>query len=568
MFTNLSKRIVGVLCLSYLIGTASLFYLSVGQGVFSNYWLGLVFLPLITDFLLLAIKLPKKGVDHKNLSCDPSKLTIIITAYISEDCIAETIQNAMVHVPSNQIIVVCDKTRNPKDQEAVARIARSMGTQVVINENNLNKALGISNAISMVKTPYVVTIDDDTYIGGILIPTSLLDDGYSAVAFNVMPKPTGKLVNKFQIFEYRKSMQLGKNLGSRNGAISNISGAIGLFRTEDLIHQAHLHSGQFGGEDQQRTILVNLYSQGKGVVFMDALVPTDAPDSWKSLYRQRAYMWNFANHELFWLQLREILSPRTHYSLKLERSYTMFLLLTDPMRIFLWIFMLSRPMAVLILYVLFAFLDVLSWLKTGRKDPLWIALLFPLYSKFNAFCRFIGHFWWFKTKHEYLFRRKFHQLIRGRKLVLEYAGVAVILLSLWPLASHRFVEARGPEITRGTINTARFIYLNTIDFLGIEEKQSFALQDAPNDSYSVTAASGDGLTHVSRMAIDKYLSENTDQLRDALQLTIAENYLTRNSQTTNNGTRLVSSGDKFEFSETEIMAALNYAFADKILAAR
>ena len=42
---------------------------------------------------------------------------------------------------------------------------------------------------------------------------------------------TGTLVNRIQTYEYRKSMVLGKALMSDLGAVANVSGAVGLFRT-------------------------------------------------------------------------------------------------------------------------------------------------------------------------------------------------------------------------------------------------------------------------------------------------------------------------------------------------
>src|SRR6202007_1364109 len=110
-----------------------------------------------------------------------------------------------------------------------------------------------------------------------------------AVAFNVLPIRSETLINELQQFEYRQSMQLGKNVRAADGSIGNISGAIGLFKTADLIKQVTRHSGQFAGEDEQRTLLVHLFSEGKGITYTDTTVNTEAPATWLSLYRQRAY---------------------------------------------------------------------------------------------------------------------------------------------------------------------------------------------------------------------------------------------------------------------------------------
>ena len=231
-----------------------------------------VFITLLTDFLYLSLHLFRRGVNHSDLSFDPTKLTIIIACYNGEDIIKETIDNALVHVNRNQIIVASDSST-----DRTAKTAANLGVRAYENKRNVNKAFTISNIVRHVETPYVLILDDDTLIGKTFIPTSLLDDGYSAVSFNVMPVAENTIVNKLQTFEYRKSMFLSKYLRARTGTVGNISGAIGLYRTEDLRHQSTRHSGQFGGEDEQRTALLHIYTKGKGVTYTDSLVETKAP---------------------------------------------------------------------------------------------------------------------------------------------------------------------------------------------------------------------------------------------------------------------------------------------------
>lgn len=567
------RTLQGSIVAFYVVVMVVFFYLSVGKSlVFTNQILGLVFLSLTTDTFLLVVHFFRSPGHHGKLSFDSSKLTIIITAYKSEDVIAETISNALSHVPAERIFVVCDLTPDKEIQENVAAIASRMGVRVFKNARNLNKALGISNAIKHVDTPYVLTIDDDTYIGKVFIPTSLLDDGFSAVAFNVMPKETGRIVTKFQTFEYRKSMFLGKHLRSSVGAIGNVSGAIGLFHTDDLVRQSSLHSGQFGGEDQQRTLLVHLESERKGVVFMDSLVPTDAPATWKALFRQRAYMWNFATHELFALSWKAIFSKKTHWLLKAERAYNLFILLTEPLRVFLWLVMFTRPFATLVLLLFFVLMSLLSWFKTGRKDPLWVVLLFPLYSKFNSLGRFVGHFWWFPTKYEYIFKKKLHKLISGRKLLLEYSLVAILLLALWPLAGVRFYEAKGKYVIGS-------LFSSKDDGVSIQEatmapfsprgnmvgdaetvsetSTNISPSYAGSGFYIVFATQGDGQIHVARKAINQYVAETKSTPLSNREQSRAEYSLIKTAQVfQSTQTRRVKVGGLYRISKEEIEKVL------------
>jgi cellulose synthase/poly-beta-1,6-N-acetylglucosamine synthase-like glycosyltransferase len=399
------------------------------------------------DFLVLALHVIRPHPDPVAERFDPAKLTIFIICYNGEEIIAETLRQAMRHVPPEQIIVVSD---NSKDR--TVEIAQSMGVRVVSNERNYNKSMSINRHIHNVKTPYVLILDDDTLIGKTFLPTSLLDAGYAAVAFDVRPVVTSKLANKFQQFEYLKSMVIRKGLRTTTASVGNVSGAIGMFYTDELKRQATLHSGQQGGEDQQRTILTHLSDHGKGVVFCNSAVYTLAPDSLRAVFNQRAFKWNTSAHENFMLILRAILHPKTHYMLKLEKSYALFILLTDPFRMMFFGLILFAPFGsflthMSLIFGLYILIELVAWQKTGRESPLWIVLLFPIYAKMCAIARFIAHFYWLKKKHLYIVRNKFHRLITGRRLLREYAALITVLLTLWTLAAYKLAVIQSSGLT-------------------------------------------------------------------------------------------------------------------------
>src|SRR5438132_133030 len=86
---------------------------------------------------------------------------------------------------------------------------------------------------------FCALLDDDTRLGGARLPTSLItDDGFDAVAFQVLPDRrdrSGARGNGFlghlQRYEYGKSMEIGKRFHDVTQSVSCVSGAIGLFRT-------------------------------------------------------------------------------------------------------------------------------------------------------------------------------------------------------------------------------------------------------------------------------------------------------------------------------------------------
>jgi cellulose synthase/poly-beta-1,6-N-acetylglucosamine synthase-like glycosyltransferase len=500
--------------------------------VYTNAIISIIALSVLTDGIFLLLHLFRKPVKHKDLSYDPEKLTIVIACYNGQDIIGDTIKDALVHVRPDQIIVVSDAST-----DNTAQTARAYGVRVVENEKNVNKAFSISFVMHKVTTPYVLILDDDTLIGKTFIPTSLLDEGYDGVAFNVMPLKTNSLINALQRFEYRKSMVIGKSLRGSTGAVGNISGAIGLYKTKDLMEQVTKHSGQFGGEDQQRTALVHLYGTGKGVTYTDATVLTKAPDTVKQLCRQRAFRWNVSLPELLFVNLRIVINPNFPYLLKAEIAYQLYLWMTDPIRmLFFWVLFLN-PYRAIILYLFYVFLTFLVWLKLQRKDPLWIILIFPLYRILESACRFTAHFYWFKIKYNYLFRHKFHKLVPDRKLALEYTGVFLVIASLWNISMHHFEEASVNSyvaITEKKYRESIAMPARTakpkIPFNIIETVEA----DAPDmpitpeeKSIAILVENGDSKSKVARKAVHSYMGTHTITLTTSQQL-VAEDGLRKN----------------------------------------
>jgi glycosyltransferase involved in cell wall biosynthesis len=408
-----------------------------GLGRQSYVIVGVAFL-LGTDGLLLAFTFGRRPTDPApgSKASLQSDVSVIIACYNGAEVIGNTIEHLVAHVPLDQIIVVSDCSTDD-----TASVARAYGVSVLENRFNRNKALSINRVAPMVRTPYTLILDDDTLIGPEHLPTELLDAGYAAVAFDVMPISTGTFVNQMQTFEYRKAMMLGKALMSDIGAVSNVSGAVGLFRTEDLRRQASLHSGHFPGEDLQRTVLAHLESKGRGVAFTSQRVMTMAPATWRELFAQRSMKWGTADHELLFLNIRLILDPRMHAVLRFERSYSVFVLLTDPVRMLFFGSLFMSPHYFGFVFLLYLVLEMVAWQRLGRQDPIRIVFAAPFYNLFKLVARFRAHFHWFRMKWAYLTRQRFQRLVPGRNLEAEYLVTTLLLSAAWIVALWGAVSA-------------------------------------------------------------------------------------------------------------------------------
>ncbi len=434
-FFNWSKQIIiSMFIVSVLLFIVINFYIFASVVSITSFLYVFLLVSFITDGIFILLQLIRRKVNHKNIAFSPSKLTIVIACYNGEDVIGETLRQAKKHVPPPQIIVVSDASTDATVERATAE-----GVTVIKNEKNMSKVFSINRAMAEVKTPYVLIMDDDVLIGDTVIPTSLLEEGYTAVAFNVMPVKTSKFISKLQEFEYRGSMQIGKNLRGRAGAIGNVSGAIGLYRTEDLEDQISLHSGQFAGEDEQRTLFAHIQNKGKGITYTDQTVYTHVPQTVQSLFNQRAYSWSLAVPELFVLYWRILLSPHYHFLLKSEKAYSLYIYLTDPLRLlFLWV-LVFRPANLIVIFLFYFAVNFFVWLRTGFKDSFFVVIAFPIYKLGLTVCRFIGNFYWFKVKAKYL-RARLYRIPTRRKLMLEYLLVTVIFMSLWAVSSLHFIQ--------------------------------------------------------------------------------------------------------------------------------
>lgn len=474
------------------------FYIFASIVNLDSFFYAFLILSLLTDGLLVFIHIPRRRRPKGRLGFDPKKLTVVVACHNGEDVIRDTVLAAATHVPLKQIIVVDDAST-----DNTAKVAEETGARVIINRKNLHKVGSINAAIAYVRTPYVLILDDDTLINKAFIPTSLLDDGYTAVAFNVMPQPEKTLLNELQRFEYRNTMQIGKNLRSNTGAIGNISGAIGLYRTNDLRSQITLHSGQFAGEDEQRTLLAHMYGSGKGIAYTDTLVITKAPATYFQLFRQRAFSWSLAAPELFTLYLRILVNPRHHYLLKAEKAYLLYIFITEPLRmLFLWTLIL-RPSHLLIAYGFYLALNTIVWLRLGCKDSLRALIFTPLYTLTLSICRFIGYFYWLKVKTKYLAERS-HRHIKDRMLLLEYALVFAVIIASWTISLQHFrndlhlfysINTSTLDDNASSFNydssasTSQLIDLNNVNTLGL-------------NGVSVLIEPGDNLRALAHKAID------------------------------------------------------------------
>jgi cellulose synthase/poly-beta-1,6-N-acetylglucosamine synthase-like glycosyltransferase len=181
---------------------------------------------ILVDFLKLLIELLGHS-EGRTFTSDPSLVTAVIACRNGADQLSETVAQLIPQIPPERILVVDDGST-----DRTADLARSLGCQVHRFEKSKGKAAAINDAVYRVRTPYTLLLDDDTRVGSMRLPTSLLsEDGHDAVAFHVLPDRRDRggahgnhFIGALQRYEYGKSMEIGRRFHDVSQSVSYVPG--------------------------------------------------------------------------------------------------------------------------------------------------------------------------------------------------------------------------------------------------------------------------------------------------------------------------------------------------------
>ncbi len=355
---------------------------------------------------------------------DLSKVNVVIPCHNGGDFLGKTLKSLLKKFPAKSIIV----SSNGSTDNTV-EVAKSYGVRVLDIKEGVGKVEAINRALELVKVPYTLIMDDDVILGNAIVPTNILDEGYEAAAFRVLPIKENYLT-ELQTHEYRKSMDIGRMFHNSTGTVQNVSGAIGLFYTDELIRQTKIHSGEFSGEDLQRTLLIHLTEMKKGVVIVDSTVKTEVPSNIKVLFTQRVLGWNPGFYANFLNYLKLVFTMRDiPWRLRYEAFYNTFLLtLLDPIRVGGLVLLIRNPEYLAVTYVIYFICELVTWLIMGRKEAVWVVFIFPFYGMFNLITRTLALI--------VFFYRRLVVLINSSKYKDEYKNVNLaIKFASWQLTN-------------------------------------------------------------------------------------------------------------------------------------
>jgi cellulose synthase/poly-beta-1,6-N-acetylglucosamine synthase-like glycosyltransferase len=351
-------------------------------------------------FLIDGFKLLMESFFVKTITVDPSSfdnISVIVPCYNGEDTLGPVVESLIRRLPKDRIIISLNACT---DNSYI--IAKQYGVVVISDPNPLGKEGAIQAGIKHVKTKYVITMDDDTLIGDAKIPLKLLEEGYSGVGFRVLPYKTNWLTT-LQSHEYKKSMDIGRGFMNNQACVTCISGAIGLYRTDEVANQELSHTREFAGEDFQRTMLFHKDNQGKGTIVIDEDVFTDAPSTIVELFHQRVFGWNTAIYGQIRLSLA-VLWNNPKLSLKFDLLYNLIIVVIgDFFRLLSLPILILYPYYFVIMYVTYVLLETVVWLKIKDRESYWVVLVIPFYGLFGFLTRVCSFaIWAYRRANKYI----------------------------------------------------------------------------------------------------------------------------------------------------------------------
>jgi cellulose synthase/poly-beta-1,6-N-acetylglucosamine synthase-like glycosyltransferase len=175
--------------------------------------------------------------------------------------------------------------------------------------------------------------------------------------------------------------------------VSCVSGAIGLFRKDDLHAFHHEHSGVFPGEDLQRTMIHLL--RDRRIVFANQPAWTVAPNSWRSWFRQRLWGWYPGLYHQVGKFVRLLFHRRVSWRLRYEMAYNLYTVVSDPLKTWSIVILALTPgyrIWLLVIYLVYLVFEAYAYAvvripgETGRA-PFLVLLLYPIYGAINTLLR-------------------------------------------------------------------------------------------------------------------------------------------------------------------------------------
>ncbi|MRS12180.1 MAG: glycosyltransferase [Actinobacteria bacterium] len=353
-------------------------------------------------FSRLIFKWPHKVVMDR--SYEPT-VSVLVPAHNEADSAAKTVHSLIEQdYPISEIVVVDDGSLDDT-WDSLRVFADDPRVKLVRNTSRGGKASALQTALKMTTGEVIVSVDSDSTFDRDAIRwlvQYLRDPEVGGVSGNIKVRNRKKtLATWFQAAEYAIAIATGRRVSGYLGWLTVISGAFGAYKRESLNAVGAWDPGI--GDDSNVTIKVRKRRQR--IAFApEAICLTDAPESWRVLWRQRR-RWDKSGYRNRLRKHVGILNPfiygaRNSVAVAVGVFYKMVLLFTFLFWFFYELLFSQRGQIAWVFMITFVIYGVsnlvsllIAWALSERHDEwqlLWTAPLMIFYYFFLRFPRAIS----------------------------------------------------------------------------------------------------------------------------------------------------------------------------------
>lgn len=284
----LATRALVVVLLVYVVVIVALEWIVPSPLAFVH--LGAITLIFIYYWFIALVAVYHDLVGHtiSRLPDEYPSISVLIPAYNEEGYVGRTIQsllNADYPRSKFEIIVIDDGSTDGTLAEAHAF---SSDVVTVLSKKNGGKYSALNYGLLFADSEIVVTVDSDSIVGQDalkhLVAPFERQENIGAVASNVTIWNRNSLVTRCQQLEYTIGVNVYRRMLDYFGIVLVVPGCLGAYRREAL-EEVFAYDPETLTEDFDLTLKV--LRSGRRVTVSEARVYTEAPSTWKDLYKQR-----------------------------------------------------------------------------------------------------------------------------------------------------------------------------------------------------------------------------------------------------------------------------------------
>jgi cellulose synthase/poly-beta-1,6-N-acetylglucosamine synthase-like glycosyltransferase/peptidoglycan/xylan/chitin deacetylase (PgdA/CDA1 family)/spore germination protein YaaH len=260
--------------------------------------LGIARALLMTALALLQARRP--GPPDAAPHLIPAFVSVLIPAYNEDKVIEASVRRVLGGEGPRVEVIVIDDGSSDRTASVVAEAFGMDPRVTLLSLANGGKARALNEGLKLAKGEVVIALDADTQFEPDTIARLtrwFADPAIGAVAGNAKIGNRVNLVTRWQALEYVTAQNMERRALAALGAVTVVPGAVGAWRRAAL-DEVGGYPHDTLAEDQDLTIAIR--RAGWDVACdADAIAWTEAPDSFRSLFRQR-YRWAFGTLQCLW----------------------------------------------------------------------------------------------------------------------------------------------------------------------------------------------------------------------------------------------------------------------------